>query len=195
MSLHKLKHQRVMFAAFGCLSKLNSWYFSPDGFINSLSMLSYLLWAQLITNKNLSSRCHMIVWGPLLPFPPLSLLFLICSHSLGPVGSLQMLGLEGLYQWKHTAVVCAYGGHLCLQPEWLIFSTVPWQGPKWGGVMCSTASGGTERVSVGPGNYSLSHFPKVKLPDQRNRNRLHAMAFKEYPLWWMLGSSEGLSQT
>lgn len=63
------------------------------------------------------------------------------------------------------------------------------------GVMCSTASGGTERVSVEPGNYSLSHFPKVKLPDQRNRNRLHAMAFKEYPLWWMLGSSEGLSQT
>lgn len=133
MSLHKLKHQHVMFAAFGCLSKLNSWYFSPDGFINSLSMLLYLLWAQLITNKNLSSRCHMIVWGSLLPFPPLSLLFLICSHSLGPVGSLQMLGLEGLYQWKHTAVVCAYGGHLCLQPEWLIFSTVPWQGPKWRG--------------------------------------------------------------
>lgn len=37
------------------------------------------------------------------------------------------------------------------------------------------ASGGTEKINVMPGNCSPSHFLKVKLPDQRNRNRLHGI--------------------
>lgn len=193
MSLHKLKYQHVVLSAFGCLSKFNSCCFSPDGFISNLSMLSYLLWAQLITSKNLSSRHHMIVWGPLLPFPPLSLLFLSYSHSLGLVGSLQMLRLEALLVKAHCPGVCI-GWSPLLVARMAYFQYCSMVGSEVRGVMCSAASGGTERVSVVPGNCPSSHFPKVKLPDESNRNSFMLWPWRNIFSGWMLGSFEGLSQ-
>jgi len=56
------------------------------------------------------------------------------------------------------------------------------------------ASGGTEKINVLPGTCFPSDVPKVKLPHQRIRNRLHATALKEYSCRWVLGSFERLFQ-